>query len=79
MKQYVLFLLIFFSSHILRAQIIDRPTLSSGGIDFLINGSISIQSTLGETVIETVKLGNTRFTQGFQRTFKRTLLGGGGR
>lgn len=67
MKNYLLLLLSFFASFVLRAQIIDRPTLSSGGLDYLINGSISVQSTLGETVIETVKIGNTRLTQGFQQ------------
>lgn len=67
MKHYVLLFFFLSYSFLLRAQIIDRPTLSSGGTDFLINGSVSIQSTLGETVIETVKLGNTRFTQGFQQ------------
>lgn len=49
----------------LPAQILERSILISGGSYFIFSGGINIESTLGETVIHTIRSGNTTYTQGF--------------
>ena len=53
--------------HILSAQSIDMFVLASAGDDFS-NETLSISSTLGEMMIETISSENHILTQGFQQS-----------
>lgn len=51
----------------LNGQTANRPTISSGGGYFILNGNTHFQSTLGEAVIQTIQSGNVLLSQGFQQ------------
>jgi len=68
MKKSLFLLLTVYLNLAANAQSISPQVIASGG-DFFANSSNSISWTLGETVVETFKVGNVILTQGFQQPF----------
>jgi len=66
-KNYLLFLVIFFSSSFIFAQSIQNALISSGGAS-VISGGIRMEYSIGEPIIETVSSGSNTLTQGFHQT-----------
>ena len=67
MKKVVLFSLFFLIGNILKAQNIEREVIATSG-DFYVNGTVSLSTTIGEPIIETISNGNFKLTQGFQQS-----------
>ena len=66
-KKSLSLILVFYPFTSLLAQQADRQTISSGGSFFALSTNINFQTTVGESVTETIQSGSMILTQGFEQ------------